>query len=143
MKSGHVVKMAYDRMEDLAATTKRHPSRVRHRTALGRDGKLLAMDIEVATEGGAYSTLSSTVLSRATLHSPGPYVCPNVRVKLEGHGRSNAVPYGAFRGFGAPQAIFRCRAAHGRDCRGDRHGSRWSFGGGTFYTTGTRRRRSR
>ena len=105
MKSGHPVKMVYDRMEDLAATTKRHPSRVRHRTALGADGKLLAMDIEVATDGGAYSTLSSTVLSRATLHSPGPYVCPNVRV----HSRAwatNTVPYGAFRGFGAPQAIF-------------------------------------
>ena len=81
MKSGHPVKIVYDRMEDLAATTKRHPSRVRHRTAVDADGKLLAMDIEVATDGGAYATLSSTVLSRATLHSCGPYVCPNVRVR--------------------------------------------------------------
>jgi CO/xanthine dehydrogenase Mo-binding subunit len=105
MKSGHPVKMVYDRMEDLAATTKRHPSRVRHRTALNADGKLLAMDIEIATDGGAYSTLSSTVLSRATLHSPGPYVCPNVRVR-SGAWATNTVPYGAFRGFGAPQAIF-------------------------------------
>ncbi len=105
MKSGHPVKMVYDRMEDLAATTKRHPSRVRHRTALDADGKLLAMDIEVATDGGAYSTLSSTVLSRATLHSPGPYVCPNVRVRSRAWA-TNTVPYGAFRGFGAPQAIF-------------------------------------
>jgi CO/xanthine dehydrogenase Mo-binding subunit len=105
MKSGHPVKMVYDRMEDLAATTKRHPSRVRHRTALDADGKLLAMDIEIATDGGAYSTLSSTVLSRATLHSPGPYVCPNVRVR-SGAWATNTVPYGAFRGFGAPQAIF-------------------------------------
>jgi CO/xanthine dehydrogenase Mo-binding subunit len=105
MKSGHPVKMVYDRMEDLAATTKRHPSRVRHRTGLDASGKLIAMDIEVATDGGAYSTLSSTVLSRATLHSPGPYVCPNVRVR-SGAWATNTVPYGAFRGFGAPQAIF-------------------------------------
>jgi CO/xanthine dehydrogenase Mo-binding subunit len=105
MKSGHPVKMVYDRMEDLAATTKRHPSRIRHRTALDADGKLLAMDIEIATDGGAYSTLSSTVLSRATLHSPGPYVCPNVRVRSRAWA-TNIVPYGAFRGFGAPQAIF-------------------------------------
>jgi CO/xanthine dehydrogenase Mo-binding subunit len=105
MKSRHAVKMVYDRMEDLAATTKRHPSRVRHRTALDRDGKLLAMDIEVCTDGGAYSTLSSTVLSRATLHSPGPYVCPNVRVRSRSWATNN-VPYGAFRGFGAPQACF-------------------------------------
>jgi len=104
-KSGHTVKMVYDRMEDLAATTKRHPSRVRHRTAVDSNGKLLAMDIEVATDGGAYATLSSTVLSRATLHSPGPYVCPNVRVRAHAWA-TNTVPYGAFRGFGAPQSIF-------------------------------------
>jgi len=97
--------MIYDRIEDLAATTKRHPSRVRHRTALDADGKLLAMDIDIATDGGAYSTLSSTVLSRATLHSPGPYVCPNVRVRSHAWA-TNTVPYGAFRGFGAPQTVF-------------------------------------
>jgi len=105
MKGGHAIKMVYDRMEDLAATTKRHPSRVRHRTAVDQEGNLLAMDIEVDTDGGAYSTLSSTVLSRATLHSPGPYVCPNVRVRSHAWA-TNTVPYGAFRGFGAPQAIF-------------------------------------
>src|SRR5580658_9942763 len=105
LKCGHTVKMVYDRMEDLAATTKRHPSRIRHRTALDKHGKLLAMDIEVDTDAGAYATLSSTVLSRATLHSPGPYVCPNVRVHSHAWA-TNTVPYGAFRGFGAPQAIF-------------------------------------
>jgi CO/xanthine dehydrogenase Mo-binding subunit len=105
MKSGHPIKMVYDRMEDLAATTKRHPSRVRHRTALDKVGKLLAMEIDLATDGGAYSTLSATVLSRATLHSCGPYVCPNIRVRSRAWA-TNMVPYGAFRGFGAPQAIF-------------------------------------
>jgi CO/xanthine dehydrogenase Mo-binding subunit len=105
MKSGHPVKMVYDRMEDLAATTKRHPSRTRHRTALDKDGKLLAMDIDLATDGGAYATLSSTVLSRATLHAPGPYSCPNVRIRSNAWA-TNSVPYGAFRGFGAPQAVF-------------------------------------
>ena len=104
-KAGRPIKMIYDRMEDLAATTKRHPSRTRHRTAVDKDGKLLAMEIDLATDGGAYSTLSSTVLSRATLHSTGPYVCPNIRI----HSRAwatNTVPSGAFRGFGAPQSIF-------------------------------------
>jgi CO/xanthine dehydrogenase Mo-binding subunit len=105
MKCGHPVKMVYDRMEDLAATTKRHPSRTRHRTALDKDGKLLAMEIDLATDGGAYSTLSSTVLSRATLHAPGPYLCANVRITAKAWATNN-VPYGAFRGFGAPQTIF-------------------------------------
>jgi len=105
LKSGHPVKMVYDRMEDLAATTKRHPARVRHRTALDKDGKLLAIEIHLDTDGGAYATLSSVVLSRATLHSTGPYLCPNVRVRAHSWA-TNHVPYGAFRGFGAPQAVF-------------------------------------
>jgi CO/xanthine dehydrogenase Mo-binding subunit len=105
LKAGRPVKMVYDRMEDLAATTKRHPSRVRHRTAVDRDGRLLAMEIQVDTDGGAYSTLSSTVLSRATLHASGPYVCPNIRIRSRSWA-TNTVPYGAFRGFGAPQSIF-------------------------------------
>ena len=105
MKSGKPVKMVYDRAEDMVATTKRHPSRTRHKTAVSKDGKLLAMDIEFIIDGGAYCTLSPVVLSRGTIHAAGPYYCPNVRI------RSSAVatsvpPHGAFRGFGAPQSIF-------------------------------------
>jgi CO/xanthine dehydrogenase Mo-binding subunit len=104
-KSGRPVKIVYDRAEDMSATTKRHPSRTRHRTAVSRDGRLLAMDIDFVIDGGAYSTLSPVVLSRGTIHAAGPYSCPNVRVR----GRAvatNAPPHGAFRGFGAPQSIF-------------------------------------
>lgn len=101
----HPVKLIYDRHEDLVATTKRHPSLVRHRSAVKRDGTLLAMDIDVTLDGGAYTTLSPVVLSRGVLHAGGPYRCPNVRVR----GRvvkTNTVPNGAFRGFGAPQTQF-------------------------------------
>jgi CO/xanthine dehydrogenase Mo-binding subunit len=104
-KSGRPVKLLYDRAEDMVATTKRHPSRTRHRTAIARDGKLLAMDIDFAIDGGAYCTLSPVVLSRGTIHASGPYSCPNVRVS----GRAvatNSPPHGAFRGFGAPQSLF-------------------------------------
>ncbi len=105
MKVGRPIKLVYDRMEDLAATTKRHPSRTRHRTAIDENGKILAMEIDIATDGGAYATLSSTVLSRATLHATGPYVCPNIRITARAWA-TNTVPCGAFRGFGAPQTIF-------------------------------------
>ena len=104
-KSGRPVKIIYDRAEDMAATTKRHPSRARHRTAVSRDGKLLAMDIDFALDGGAYSTLSSVVLSRGTIHAAGPYSCPNVRIQARAVA-TNFPPHGAFRGFGAPQSIF-------------------------------------
>ena len=104
-KSGKPVKMIYHRAEDMAATTKRHPSRTRHRTAVTRDGKLLAMDIEFIVDGGAYTTLSTVVLSRGTIHAGGPYVCPNVRIQSRAVA-TNHPPHGAFRGFGAPQSIF-------------------------------------
>jgi len=102
---GHAVKIVYERQEDIIATTKRHPSRVRHRTGVKRDGTLVAMDIEVLLDGGAYITLSPVVLSRAVLHAGGAYSCPNVRIR----GRvlaTNTPPNGAFRGFGAPQSLF-------------------------------------
>src|SRR5262249_40585513 len=89
---------------------KRHPSRTRHRTAVSKDGKLLAMDIDFVIDGGAYTTLSPVVLSRGTIHAAGPYHCPNVRISSRALA-TNTPPHGAFRGFGAPQSIF-ARARH-------------------------------
>jgi CO/xanthine dehydrogenase Mo-binding subunit len=105
LKSGKPVKMIYDRAEDMVATTKRHPSRTRHKTAVSKDGKLLAMEIEFIVDGGAYCTLSPVVLSRGTIHAAGPYLCPNVRIRSSAVA-TNVPPHGAFRGFGAPQSIF-------------------------------------
>src|ERR1700723_2703677 len=105
MKSGRPVKLIYDRMEDMAATTKRHPSRTRHRTAVTRDGKILGGEIEFTIDGGAYLTLSPVVLSRGAIHAGGPYYWPNIRVRAKAVA-TNAPPHGAFRGFGAPQSLF-------------------------------------
>jgi CO/xanthine dehydrogenase Mo-binding subunit len=105
MKSGHPVKLCYDRAEDMAATTKRHPSRTRHRTAVSKEGKLLAGEIDFAIDGGAYATLSPVVLSRGTIHAPGPYNWPYMTVRAKAMA-TNIPPHGAFRGFGAPQSIF-------------------------------------
>ena len=105
MKSGKPVKIVYDRMEDMAATTKRHPSRTRHRTAVDRDGKILGGEIEFVIDGGAYATLSSVVLSRGTIHAGGPYYWPSIRIRAKAVA-TNAPPHGAFRGFGAPQSLF-------------------------------------
>ncbi len=104
-KCGHAVKICYDRAEDLIGTTKRHPSRTRHRTAVSKEGKLLAGEIEVVIDGGAYATLSAVVLSRATIHAPGPYHWPHITVRAKAMA-TNIAPHGAFRGFGAPQSLF-------------------------------------
>jgi CO/xanthine dehydrogenase Mo-binding subunit len=105
IKARAPVKIVYDRQEDMAATTKRHPSRVRHRTAVDGDGRLLAAEIDVVLDAGAYVTLSPVVLSRGSLHALGPYACDNVHIHGEAR-LSNSPPYGAFRGFGAPQTLF-------------------------------------
>jgi CO/xanthine dehydrogenase Mo-binding subunit len=105
IKAGRPVKIVYDRMEDMAATTKRHPSRTRHRTAVSRDGKILGGEIDFTIDGGAYATLSSVVLSRGVIHAGGPYYWPSVRIRAKAVA-TNAPPHGAFRGFGAPQSLF-------------------------------------
>ncbi len=105
IKSGQPVKIVYDRMEDMVATTKRHPSRTRHRTAVDKDGKILGGEIEFTIDGGAYATLSSVVLSRGTIHAGGPYYWPSVRIRTKAVA-TNTPPHGAFRGFGAPQSLF-------------------------------------
>ncbi|HUJ62353.1 MAG TPA: xanthine dehydrogenase family protein molybdopterin-binding subunit [Kofleriaceae bacterium] len=104
-KAGRPVKIVYDRGEDIAATTKRHPAFTRHRLAVDERGELVAIDVDCVMDGGAYLTLSPVVLSRGVLHAAGPYRCPVVRVR----GRvvaTNHPPHGAFRGFGAPQTTF-------------------------------------
>ena len=105
MKSGHPVKIIYGRSEDLLVSPKRHPSESRYRMGLKRDGTITALDAEIFLDAGAYTTLSRVVLQRTHLHAAGAYYVPNVRV----HSRAmatNTPPNGAFRGFGAPQAIF-------------------------------------
>lgn len=103
--SGRPVKLVYDRHEDIICTSKRHPAIVRHRTGVTRDGRLVANDIEILMDGGAYATLSSVVLSRGLLHSFGPYRCSDVRVRARVL-RTHTAPNSAFRGFGAPQVQF-------------------------------------
>ena len=105
MKSGRPVKIVYDRMEDMAATTKRHPSRTRHRTAVSKEGKILGGEIEFAIDGGAYETLSPVVLSRGAIHAGGAYYWPSIRIRAKAVA-TNTPPQGAFRGFGAPQSLF-------------------------------------
>jgi CO/xanthine dehydrogenase Mo-binding subunit len=105
IKSGRPVKIIYDRLEDMAATTKRHPSRTRHRTAVSKDGKILGGEIDFTIDGGAYLTLSPVVLSRGAIHAGGPYYWPSVRLRAKAVA-TNAPPHGAFRGFGAPQSLF-------------------------------------
>lgn len=104
-KTGRPVQLLLERAEDIEATTKRHPSIIRLRTALDEDERIVAMEADIRFNAGAYAGLSNVVLQRAMFNMAGVYSIPNLMVK----GRTvatNTVPNGAFRGFGAPQAIF-------------------------------------
>ena len=104
-KAGRPVKIIYDRAEDIASTTKRHPCLVRIKHGFREDGTITAVQAGVIMDGGAYATLSKVVLSRAIIHAVGPYECDNVKV----HGtvvQTHTPPNGAFRGFGAPQTTW-------------------------------------
>ncbi len=105
LRCGRPVAVIYDRHEDITVSTKRHPSVVRHRTGVMSDGTLVAADIDVILDAGAFATMSPVVLSRAILHAAGAYRLPHARIR----GRAvatNTPPNGAFRGFGVPQSIF-------------------------------------
>jgi len=102
---GRPVRLLYDRAEDMAATTKRHPGRVRHRTAFGRDGRIAAMEIDILLDGGGYATLSPVVLSRAAIHAAGPYRSEHLAIEARAV-KTHSTPFGAFRGFGVPQVAW-------------------------------------
>jgi len=99
------------------------PRRSASRRRSSAIGTLVALDIDILLDGGAYPTLSAVVLSRATLHAWGPYKCGHTRVRSRVV-MTNSVPYGAFRGFGAPQAIFAIGDAHEPRGSRTRHRSR-------------------
>jgi len=103
--SGKPIRMLMDRVEDMAFTSKRHPSRCTYRSALDGEGRILAVDAAVDLDGGAYETYTKIVLMRAVFHSLGVYKIPVFRIRGRGIA-TNTVPSGAFRGFGAPQSLF-------------------------------------
>ncbi len=104
-KAGRPVRMIYARKEDIEATTKRHPARVVVKTGCSRDGTLIALDVDVLMDGGAYVTLTPVVLSRGILHAAGAYGWKHAHIRGTAVA-TNTPPNGAFRGFGAPQTIW-------------------------------------
>ena len=97
------VRIIYSRIESMSSSTKRHPAHARAKAAADANGKLVAIDMKVDFDTGAYASWGPTVADRVPVHGSGPYAVPNVLM----HTRAiltNAPPSGAFRGFGIPQA---------------------------------------
>lgn len=99
------VQVLLEREEDMRSTGKRHPFQGRWKVGFDAKGKIEALDIELLSNGGAYADLSIAILERAMFHADNAYFIPNVRIRGRAC-RTNLPPNTAFRGFGAPQAIF-------------------------------------
>jgi hypothetical protein len=97
--------MVWERQDSIMASTKRHPFVMRYRTGARRDGTIVAQDVDIIGDAGAYPYLSPRVLFAACVTASGPYRVPNVRHHARAVFTNNA-PTSAFRGFGAMQVTF-------------------------------------
>jgi CO/xanthine dehydrogenase Mo-binding subunit len=99
------VKIVWSREESIIGHGKRHPVTIQYKSGATNEGKLVAAQVEIIADGGAYCYTTNKVLGNATITCTGPYAIPNVRVDTFGV-YTNNVPGAAFRGFGAPQVLF-------------------------------------
>jgi CO/xanthine dehydrogenase Mo-binding subunit len=99
------VKIIWSREESIIGHHKRHPYILRTRWGATKEGKVVAAEVDVIADGGAYAYTSTKVLGNATLMCTGPYEIPNVKVDSYAV-YTNNIPNGAFRGFGGPQGAF-------------------------------------
>jgi CO/xanthine dehydrogenase Mo-binding subunit len=105
LKLKRPVKIVWSRKESMVGHGKRHPMTLKTKWAASKDGKLLAAETTVTADAGAYMYTSNKVLGNCTITATGPYFIPNVKEDVQGV-YTNNVPTAAFRGFGAPQALW-------------------------------------
>ncbi|NUQ05010.1 MAG: xanthine dehydrogenase family protein [Anaerolineae bacterium] len=104
------IKTIWSREESILYHHKRHPITMKTRLGATRDGKLVALEAAIVADAGPYNYTSTKVLANAHLMITGPYVIPNCHIDTYGV-LTNNIPTGAFRGFGAPQALFAAEGA--------------------------------
>lgn len=101
-KTGKPVKLVYSREESIRGHGKRHPFYMKGKIGVTREGRVVAMDLDLTSDAGAYASTSIVVLGNAVSYASGPYDVPNVRVR----GRTvytNNIMTMAMRGFGSAQ----------------------------------------
>jgi CO/xanthine dehydrogenase Mo-binding subunit len=99
------VKIIWTREESIIGHCKRHPMVIKSKWGAKSDGKLVAAEIEITSDAGAYMYTSSHVLNNATLNATGAYEFAHVKVDAYSAYTNNVVS-GAFRGFGSPQSFY-------------------------------------
>jgi CO/xanthine dehydrogenase Mo-binding subunit len=99
------IKIIWSREESIIGHHKRHPYIIKAKWGATKEGKIIAAEMEVIADGGAYAYTSTKVLGNATLMCTGPYEIDDVKVDSYAV-YTNHIPGGAFRGFGGPQGAF-------------------------------------
>jgi len=120
--TGKPVAYVYTRPESMAASTKRHPARVKVKIGCDAAGKLTSFWSHAELDTGAYASWGPTVANRVPVHAPGPYVVPHATTRGTAY-FTNCPPSGAFRGFGVPQSAIASEAA--MDALADQLGLDW------------------
>ncbi len=101
-KTGRPVKLTFTRKEMGYGRQKRPPVFMRYKHGATKDGKLVALEAEIISDAGAYVYLTPWILIYSTIHAPGPYEIPNVKVDAYSV-LTNNIMTSAFRGFGGPE----------------------------------------
>jgi CO/xanthine dehydrogenase Mo-binding subunit len=107
------VKIIWSRRESIIGHGKRHAVILKAKWGATKEGKLVAAENEIIGDGGAYMYTTNKVLGNSAITSTGPYFIPNVKTDVLGL-YTNNVPGAAFRGFGAPQALFMAEGQMGK-----------------------------
>ena len=98
-------KMVYTREEAFLCTPKRHPLKIIYKSGATRDGRLIAADVKIIGDTGAYASYGLAVVTRTAVHATGPYEIPNIHIESTFAYTNNPIA-GAMRGFGVPQIAF-------------------------------------
>lgn len=99
------VRMVYSREEAFVSTSKRHPLKISYKSGANRDGRLVAAEVRIIGDTGAYASYGLAVVTRSAVHATGPYEIPNVSIESIFAYTNNPMA-GAMRGFGVPQMAF-------------------------------------
>ncbi|MEY4631504.1 MAG: hypothetical protein RIQ81_1624 [Pseudomonadota bacterium] len=103
-KSGRPARLAISKDDDMIITGKRNPFQIHYECGFDAEGRILALDAMLYSDGGAYADLSTAIMERAMLHSDNAYFIANMRVRGQVC-RLNYHPHTAFRGFGGPKGV--------------------------------------
>lgn len=105
IKTKRPVKLVFSRRDSMIGSAKRHPVLIHHKIGLKKNGKILAIEIDVKSDGGAYCFSTKGTVTKAAMLGAGPYEIANVKAISKGY-YTNNTPSGAMRTFGVLQPTF-------------------------------------